>query len=217
MKLIMTSDTHGSHEYFFMGKKHVIEVSSGDVFIHAGDCMAHGSKNEFEHFVAWMRRLPHKHKIFVPGNHDGFVEAHTDHCRELTDHAGIDMLIDQRLEIDGVKFWGSPWTPVFRNWYFMKERGEEIRKHWDLIPDDTDVLITHGPPQGVLDRTSYENFYVGCEDLKIAIDRVKPKLNVFGHVHEGRGSYERDGVAYFNVSCLDSTYSMVRAPAGFEI
>jgi len=90
--------------------------------------------------------------------------------------------------IEGVKFYGSPWQPRFFDWAFNLDRGEEIKKKWDLIPMDTDVLITHGPPYGILDLT-HEGEKVGCEELMKAVLRVQPKIHIFGHIHEAYGEY----------------------------
>jgi len=94
------------------------------------------------------------------------------------------------VEIDGVKFWGSPWQPEFFNWAFNLPRGRRLAEIWALIPDDTEVLITHTPPYGILDRVD-SGEHVGCEDLRRALQRVKPKVHVFGHIHEDRGVVEQ--------------------------
>jgi len=96
------------------------------------------------------------------------------------------------VEIEGVRFWGSPWQPWFFDWAFNLERGEEIRAKWELIPDDTEVLITHGPPQGHGDMTS-RGEGAGCADLLARIRQVKPRYHLFGHIHEGYGT-STDGV-----------------------
>ena len=93
--------------------------------------------------------------------------------------------IDQEIVIDGLKFWGTPWTPRYGNWSWMVDRGK-INRKWDGIPDDTDVLICHGPPYGVLDATYAQNNkveLVGCSALAKRVTKVEPQLMLFGHVH----------------------------------
>ena len=92
-------------------------------------------------------------------------------------------LCDESLTLDGVKFYGSPWQPRFFDWAFNKDRGAPLKAIWDKIPLDTDVLITHGPPHGILDLT-FDKIKAGCEELLLAVQRIKPKVHVFGHIHE---------------------------------
>jgi len=106
-------------------------------------------------------------------------------------------LNDTGTTIEGLKIWGSPVQPEFFNWAFNRERGEDICKHWDLIPDDTDILITHGPAFGILDRV-LEGEYVGCSDLLKKIKQIKPKIHAFGHIHEAYGQCEEDGTTFIN-------------------
>jgi len=186
LTLVMISDTHGRHNK--------VQVPEGDVLIHCGDaCPGRGPIWEFRKFVKWFGSHPHKHKIMIAGNHDGCLISDMDLCHEeLKKYPEITYLEDTGIEIEGVKFWGSPWTPQFGNWYFMVTRGEQARKKWDQIPSDTDVLITHGPPYGVLDLVHPHPTYnpgmnAGCRDLLDAVyNRVEPQIHVFGHIH---GSY----------------------------
>ena len=122
-------------------------------------------------------------------------------------------LDDSGCEIEGIRFWGSPITPEFCNWAFMREP-RDIGRHWDAIPDDTDVLITHGPPHGILDQCPDS---VGCEQLLEAVKRVGPKVHAFGHIHEGHGILEKDGTTFVNASIMDGRYRPVNAPIGVEV
>ena len=197
MKIVCLSDTHMEHEQ--------LAVPDGDVLIHAGDSTYRGAVPELVRVNAWLGTLPHRHKIIIAGNHDWLFETDPSLAESLMTNAIY--LRDSATSIAGVKFYGAPWQPWFMDWAFNLQRGAEIKRKWDLIPTDTDVLITHGPPQGILDivpdyRTGLD-INVGCEELAPAIARVKPKLHIFGHIHEGYGQLERDGVTYINAANCD--------------
>lgn len=227
----MISDTHSQHRS--------IEVPDADILLHAGDISSIGSKNEVEDFFDWFSSLPHKHKVCVAGNHDFWFDR--DHYRnyDLTTEMAasgerlsvvpdnVIYLEDSGIEIEGIKIWGSPISPEFRNWAFNRQRGPVIKKHWDLIPEDTDIVITHGPPSGCgdLEKTLYGE-PVGCVDLAETLSRVKPRLSVFGHIHEGYGIYnlemmkddegEEDVIdhklTFVNASSLNVRYNPVNPP-----
>lgn len=198
MRIVCISDTHNRHA------KHPIIVPDGDVLIHAGDATMQGTLPEIKFFSDWLRALPHKHKIFVAGNHDWGFQM--DRKRSLSALPyGVHYLEDSGCEIDGVTFWGSPWQPWFASWAFNLPRGDALRKHWDLIPNGVDVLITHSPPLGVMDYVDRgEN--VGCEDMLAAVEAVRPRLHVFGHIHACYGTLERDGTKFINAALCDEQY-----------
>lgn len=125
-------------------------------------------------------------------------------------------LLDDSDTIDELKIWGSPWTPEFYDWHFMKKRGEELREVWRKIPEDTDILVTHGPPFGILDKNAMGE-PCGCEELAKAVERIKPKLHVFGHIHGGYGRMERtwaDGskTIFVNAAHMDEDYEPENEP-----
>ncbi len=187
MRIVSISDTHGQHRK--------LSLPDGDLFIHAGDA-SNGRPRELEDFIEWMVNLPFEHKIFVPGNMDYAMERDPD--RYLAQMSGIDCLIDQSVNLQGLLFHGSPVVPNFVG-VFNRERGEEIMQHWDLIPTEVDILVTHGPPAGILDRTS-SGLEVGCKNLLAAFARIRPKVHVFGHVHEGYGELDRGETHFINAS-----------------
>lgn len=219
--LVIISDTHGRH------KK--VQVPEGDVLIHCGDSCGHGEFWQFREFLKWFGDQPHKHKILIAGNHDRCLISDMDLCHEeLKKYPEITYLEDTGIEIEGVKFWGSPWTPKFLNWFFMVQRGEQARKKWDKIPEDTDVLITHGPPYGILDAVNPHpdnpGFNAGCEELLSAVYmRIRPMLHIFGHIH---GSYGKvwlpptrdpdggmhDGIMFVNAATCNEAYEPVNPP-----
>lgn len=218
MKIICISDTHQLHDQ--------IDIPPGDVLVHAGDFCSYGNFREIRRFGSWLIQLPHAHIVVVAGNHDRkFEEAPTRAREELPDQTTsggvIHYLQDRWCEIGGLKFYGTPWQPAFYDWAFNLPRsGPELKEKWDKIPGDTDILITHGPPHGVLDRTSfppYEN--MGCELLRDRVFQVVPKLHVFGHCHAGYGmNYQlSDKTTFINASSCNERYQPVNKPVEIEI
>ncbi len=190
MKLVVLSDTHGRHK--------TIDIPDGDVLIHAGDFSVwFGTLEELAEFNDFLAQLPHVHKIVVAGNHDFPFERENAEARAILTHAHY--LQDEALEIEGVKFYGSPWQPEFLNLAFNLPRGEPLRRKWDMIPSDTDVLITHGPPHGIGDRT-FDGLHVGCEELLARVQEIKPRVHVFGHIHEGRGRIDIGETTFVNAA-----------------
>jgi predicted phosphohydrolase len=176
-----------------MGKE--ISVPDGDVLIHCGDHTFRGNRSQVENAIRWIGHQPHKYKVIIAGNHDFLLQEKPALVKRFIKryYPGITYLQDSGVEIDGVKFYGSPWQPWFHDWAFNFAPGQEGRLQargvWANIPDDTQVLITHGPPYGVLDAT-LQGDNVGCPDLAFRVAQVRPKLHVFGHIHESYGSCE---------------------------
>ncbi len=200
MRLICLADTHNLH--------HEIPVPEGDILIHAGDATDGGTRNESLEFLEWFSTQPHQYKIFVPGNHDFYFEK--EESLEIIP-PNVEVLIDGGLEIEGIKFWGSPMTPGNANWAFNRERGADIRSHWDLIPKDTNILITHSPPYGILDEIG-SGIKLGCEELSERIDIVQPDLHLFGHIHHSAGQTSKSGTRFFNLSLLDERLRVMHSP-----
>lgn len=203
MQITTISDTHGLH--------HQLQLPGGDLLIHAGDVCNRGSQEEAANFIDWFEKQPYTYKIFIAGNHDFFFENFTQ--QEIQDilPKNIFYLNDTGIEIDGINIWGSPITPEFHNWAFNRKRGEEINNHWQLIPNNTDILITHGPVFGILDKT-FHNLNVGCEELLKAVKNIQPKYHVFGHIHEAFGSLNEKETTYINTSSLDLFYKIRNTP-----
>ncbi|WP_428741856.1 metallophosphatase domain-containing protein [Tenacibaculum sp.] len=210
MKIVFISDTHGRHED--------VKLPQGNVLIHAGDVSRTGKSVEVEAFLKWYSNQPHKYKILIAGNHDWYFESNSKIMIDSRMPDNIIYLNDSGCEIEGVRFWGSPIQPEFGNWAFNRKRGEDIKAHWDLIPLKTDVLITHGPPFGILDKTM-RNDLVGCEELLKKVNQIKPKIHVFGHIHEAYGVVEKNGVKFINASLLNHKYYYTNDPVvvDFEI
>jgi Icc-related predicted phosphoesterase len=204
MNLTFISDTHSLHQNLVTG--------TGDVLIHCGDFTGRGSLDDTLYFAEFMAAQAFTHKIVIAGNHDCCFE---DKRRKIAEHiladCGVIYLNDSGITINGVKFWGSPVQPEFCDWAFNRERGADIRQHWDKIPNDTDVLITHGPAFGILDLCAHGE-RVGCEELLQTLQRVQPKIHAFGHIHEGYGILEQDGTIFIDACVLDERYRLKNPP-----
>lgn len=206
MRLVCLSDTHCLHDR--------LTVPDGDVLLHAGDFSSRGKPHEIRAFDDWLATLPHPRKIVVAGNHDFLFQTDPPAARALLRHATY--LEDAEAEVDGLRIYGSPWQPWFFDWAFNLRRGPEIAAKWAAIPAGVDVLITHGPPAGILDRTA-RGEAVGCADLLRELDRVRPRLHLFGHIHEAYGRVEADGRVYVNASNCDLQYRPVQAPVVVDL
>jgi Icc-related predicted phosphoesterase len=205
IRIVATSDTHAKHR--------ALDVPAGEILVHAGDLTSMGSLEDVVEFNDWLGSLPHPHKIVIAGNHDFCFERDREASEPLLTNCIY--LHDSAATVLGIRFWGSPWQPWFFNWAFNLERGDEIRRKWDLIPDNTDVLITHGPPFGHGDRTRSGEL-VGCQDLLEVVERIRPRLHVYGHIHEGYGLSSNDYTTMVNASSCDSSYDPVNPPVVFE-
>jgi Icc-related predicted phosphoesterase len=203
-RIVCLSDTHGLHRK--------VALPKGDLLIHAGDFMRTGtSLEEIADFNDWLGEQPHPHKIVVAGNHDLLFEKTPDKAREHLSNAVY--LENDGIVLGGVTFWGSPMTPVLPSGAFHVERGVASRRYWDHIPLGTDVVVTHGPPFGTLDKNDILGSRFGCKDLIQAVLRVKPKLHVFGHVHGGYGQeVGPNGTCMVNCAVLDQEYVLTNAP-----
>lgn len=199
MRIVCVSDTHTLHDR--------LVIPDGDVLVHAGDLTRKGAERDVRAFDAWLAGLPHRHKVVIAGNHDFCFQDRPEAATWIT---AAHYLQDRGVTLDGVRFWGSPWQPWFYDWAFNLPRGAAIREKWDLIPPGTDVLITHGPPAGILDRCA-DGAEVGCADLLDAVRRLRPRLHVFGHIHEAWGRVDA-GTVFVNASNCDLSYRPSQAP-----
>jgi len=199
VRLVLVSDTHLRHP----------ELPPGDLLIHAGDLTHSGKREELKRAAAWLRAQPHPHKVVIAGNHDFGLERDRD--LERLFEPGVAYLRDEERRIAGLRLWGSPWTPRFHDWAFNLDRGPALRAVWDRIPRGLDVLVTHGPPHGILDRTS-AGLEVGCEELRRAVEERPPRLHVFGHIHEAWGAQRVANTEFVNASICDAGYRAAHPP-----
>jgi len=208
MRIIFLADTHTLHRN--------IKVPDGDMIVHAGDVSGSGTVAQLEEFFDWFRGLPHRHKVIVAGNHDWLFELNNDRAREMAKE--FVYLQDESVVVEGVKLYGSPWQPWFNDWAFNLDRGAPLKAKWDIIPPDTDILITHGPPHGIGDKTDAGEL-AGCEDLLRAVLRIQPKAHVFGHIHEGYGIHRRKDTptVFVNASICDASYNPINKPVVMDV
>lgn len=211
IRITFISDTHTKHG--------MLNLPGGDLLIHAGDVMSTGYyPQELIPFCKWFENQYYDACIFIAGNHDRLFQMYPEDAMKIVDEYGIDYLQDDQSIIDyewgdRIKIWGSPWQPEFFNWAFnLPRNGDDLKSVWNKIPEDTDILVTHGPPFGHLDTVKGQTTNLGCELLRERIDVIKPKIHVFGHIHTGYG-YKFDGTTHFiNASVLDERYYQTHEP-----
>jgi len=209
MKLTCISDTHTRHKE--------LELPGGEVLIHSGDFMSSGyNVGEVHNFLKWFEDQDYEHKILIAGNHDRLFEDNPTLAKEVVDMyaSNIHYLQDSSVVIDGVKFYGSPWTLDFCNWAFRLSTRQQAVDIWHKVPEDTDVLITHGPAYGSLDRIVHpvndtaSKDHLGDRDLRNRIETLNPKVHICGHIHSSQGILDGYGeiTTHINASCLDESY-----------
>ena len=216
MVITFLSDTHTKHRYC------EDDLPGGDLLIHAGDLMNSGyDENDVWEFLDWFdKQEQYKGHVFIAGNHDRYFENKPDETKNiLREYPYTTYLQDNSFTYvseegnEPCKIYGSPWQPEFYNWAFnLPRNGEELQNKWNNIPEDIDILISHGPPWGHLDVTPYGNLNVGCELLRVRLDELKPKIHVFGHVHSGYGYKFHEGTHFINASVLNERYDYKNKP-----
>ena len=197
MTILHLSDTHGKHHL-------LTNLPEADIIIHSGDITFGGSEEEVEEFIDWFCKLDYKHKIFIAGNHDNWlydnrVDNLPNNCHYLH-HSGID--------INGIKFWG---TPLFMEEMLFGNPDDKI----DLIPTDINVLVSHEPPHDILDYSG--NVKWGSRTLLDKVQEVKPKLHLFGHIHDAHGIIETKHTTFSNAAIVDEWYEMKNEPVLLQI
>lgn len=216
VRLAFISDTH-----LYLGR---INIPKCDILVHAGDLTQCGNLSEIaivgNQFKDIIESGDAEKIVFIGGNHDEMLEKNPYMARDLMKGRNIYYLENQSLELDGIKFYGSPYTPEFFNWSFMYKRGAEAKKIWNKIPEDTDILVTHGMPYGIFDeiiprKLKYDEFdpHVGCKDLRNRIKVVKPRIYCGGHLHlRGGQVMTEDGTMFINAAICDDSYIPNRRP-----
>lgn len=217
MRITFISDTHTKHGQ--------LQLPGGDLLIHAGDSMNTGYYvEELKPFLSWFETQKYDECVFIAGNHDRIFETHPESTSELVNEYGVEYLEDREMTYTNfidreVKIYGSPWQPEFYNWAFNLPRcGEELEKVWNAIPEDVDILVTHGPPQDHLDVSGppWNTPHLGCELLRLRVDKIKPKIHVFGHIHGSSGYKFHNGTHFINASVLNERYDVVNEPITVE-
>jgi Icc-related predicted phosphoesterase len=210
VRIVALSDTHCKHKQVF--------IPDGDILIHAGDMTGLGKYNEFISMGNWFYKMKEKfkHRIIIAGNHDWGLM----HQKELILDAHFDSdviyLEDSGIELESIKFYGTPWMLEYYYWAFMRTE-DELVKYYAAIPDDTEVLITHAPPFGILDK-AMDGDKCGSRALYERIKQLpKLKHHIFGHIHESYGSETINGVGFHNVCSLNGNYRYQNPPAVIDI
>ena len=220
MKLVLISDTHCQLDK--------ITIPDGDILVHTGDLTYRGNLQETskELFELSKHRARFKNIVLIEGNHDWLGERNPTIMDQMCADNGITLLRDSGITIDGIRFYGSPHQPEFCNWAFNLPRGQALKEKWDLIPADTQVLLTHGPPMGILDnverfngkKCEYYIEHVGCADLyKKVMEMKELKLHVFGHIHGSYGKHKVVDTLFVNASNCTEQYKPTNAPIIVEI
>ena len=214
MKMVCIADTHGFH--------HDVDVPDGDILIHAGDLSMSGELSVLTDLNEWFGKLPHPYKIVIAGNHDRSLGQ--DEMLGFKIFTNAIYLLKSKVEIEGIKIWGSPYTPwnseIYNYFAFGKPR-YDMSGAWRGMPNDVDVLVTHCPPKGMLDQVAETGFnpgeHVGDEGLLEKIKKFKPKYNIFGHIHEGYGILEYEDTTFINCSVVNEAYNLVNLPVEIKI
>jgi Icc-related predicted phosphoesterase len=216
MDITFISDTHTKHTELNG------QLPGGDLLIHAGDIMNSGrNSNDISDFCKWFDGIDnYDHKIFIAGNHDRMFEDTPRKAMEIVNsYKSIDYLQDDWIEVGNdesmAKIYGSPWQPWFYDWAFnLPKGGPGLYSKWEAIPKDTDILITHGPPQDHLDISGppYNEPHLGCALLREKVDNQPPKIHVFGHIHGSYGYKFHNGTHFINASVLNERYEQVNKP-----
>ena len=205
------SDTHGRHLEI---TELYGELPYVDIIVHSGDCTRYGEFEETDLFMNWFSKQNAKHKVLVAGNHDFVLQQMDRRNWLLANNYGVTYLEDSFINIDGIGIYGSPWSPVFGMWAFMKHRNAELDEVWQKVPTDgsVDLLVTHTPRYGRFDVSVRGNYNVGCEMLANRINDIHPKVHVFGHIHECGGMIKEEtevpleGMISLNASLLNIRY-----------
>ena len=189
MRIAVFSDTHNKHDE--------VEVPDADILLFAGDLSDCRRPHDLSAFNGFLKKLPHRHKIVIAGNHDHLFAENSLRARSLLSEAIY--LEDEMVVINGVSIYGSPWQPLFNAQAcdaFALPRGKPLQEKWQMIPEGTDILVTHSPPAGILDQDGPVAH--GCGDLAMAVRNIRPKYHVFGHIHSNHGCLSHEQTMYIN-------------------
>jgi len=206
MRVVAISDSHALHRE--------VDVPGGDLLIHAGDFTMFGkSASALRDFNAWLGELPHPHKLVVPGNHEFLLETDPSLCRQITNAT---VLINDSTTINGVKIWGSPLTQHYGGAFGRSNATDRVRIY-NTIPADVDILVTHGPPYGILDSSDEYPGPAGDPELRDAVRRVKPRLHIFGHIHAGYGVLPTVHTLFINAALMDWDGGLGKKPISVSL
>ena len=209
VKVVVMSDAHWNFPD--------IEVPDCDIFIYAGDWSGSGTVSEHIKFCAWLNKINARYKLIVPGNHDMYCYHYQDMADNMLRGSNAILLIDKEVECFGIRIYGTPWSPRFGNWGYMRP-DDDLHKYFKAIPKGVHFLVTHTPPHGILDLAG--TVHIGSKSLVKALYNKPIPYHFFGHSHTP-GSYvkkRQNGFprSYFNVSVCDNDYQVVVQPKIME-
>jgi Icc-related predicted phosphoesterase len=223
MKCCHISDTHDVH------KDLNSLIPECEILFFTGDLTYKGSEWEIlkllEQFERLKLRIPHI--VGILGNHEVNCEGKEVEMKSRFKAVGVDLLHNESIEIEGIKIWGSPFTPYFFGWAYQYENAQYATQYageylpnghdiWSQIPDNTQVLLSHCPPYMINDLCP--NGHVGCSILRMYVESIPSiKFNLFGHIHSSHGTSLVNGVTYINSSIMNNSYNFVNKPHLFEI
>lgn len=216
MKIVAISDVHG--------KWNKLTIPECDILISSGDYSFRGETHMIKDFHRWLNKQEAGYIVSVQGNHELWVEKNFQEAKAIAEKEcpGVFFMEEGPIDIEGLKLWCSAMTPEFYSWAYNRRRGPDIKRHWDSIPDDVNILITHGPPAGILDvvynvdGTPKER--VGCHDLYDRVMGLKDlKHHIFGHIHSSYGHAEHHGKHFWNASNCDDMYALSNPVTIIEI
>ena len=206
MKIVIFGDNHGQWNF---------KVPFGDAIISTGDFSMFGYSKEIREFNNWLGEQPHKHKLYIWGNHEVYAEGMEKHFEEMIPNGKC--IHNRVIEIEGLKIMGCSFTPKFGNWAFMRD-AETLERYWKLAPTDVDILISHGPPHTILDQVNLDSWHLGGTSLLDYVKRAQPKIHCFGHIHNSGPRQRKIGNTLFvNASLTDERYALIGEPVVVEI
>jgi Icc-related predicted phosphoesterase len=230
MVIDIISDLHGAKP----------NLEGGDLLILAGDYTSADTTGQWLAFREWLRDQKYTKKIMIGGNHDMAIFNGNfyfdeqwlgatwlnDSGTEFVHYPGLEVATEDGMPVyrEKLKIWGSPWTAWFdginpRCTAWTLKTDKKLAEKWALIPGDIDILITHSPPFGILDEAMHTHNYqsVGSKSLLARVHKIRPKLHIYGHIHEGYGQYKADGVHFINASIMDVNYKPSNKPVRIEL
>ena len=201
MRILHISDSHNLH-------RQLANLPPADIIIHSGDVSMAGTGNEVVDFINWFGGLEYKYKIFIAGNHDYCLDGKRQEMIRNFLPPNCYYLCNSGITIEGINFWGTPF-------FFRHDESGRYQEMITQIPNETDILITHRPPLGILDTVN--NIRFGCPDLLQVVQRICPRYHLFGHIHDVYGIMESEKTTFINAALMDEKYRLVNNPIVFDI
>ncbi len=194
MKITAFGDLHGLFQNIDINPE-------AELLICVGDITEFGTEAEMNGFIEWLKKQKTPYKLVIAGNHDHCLAKKPDKWKRKFAENDITYLYNEMIEIEGLKIYGSPYIPMSGDWSFQKKNAKELQKNWSKVPPNCDILITHGPPFGILDFNQVE--HLGDKELYNCCQTRLPKFHIFGHVHSNYGHIESMLTTYINCACTN--------------